>query len=234
MTTKQVVADAVRSEVANDVVGKISKKFFDLMRRLLWNSEGKALDPERVMWFLQRAGEGVPYNSRHFGRSIYLLECRRHENLLVSEYYPIVLTDDSIGFESYFKSTIKENRYSLTNKINHAFESIPRHPSLDMWMLSKVLGCDRSNLENHGKVMDLHFILQPIMKFVDGKPISLMPKPKIEVYYTRSGPEAHVVDVPSLWAGGETPGEAVDKLFTLLFEKGEPSRRIEYEIVNKY
>ncbi|MEK7139169.1 MAG: hypothetical protein AAB817_00530 [Patescibacteria group bacterium] len=90
MTTQHVVAD--------DALGQISRKVWELMRRVLEGS----VDPERTLALLQPALEGVP-KSRDEGlnHGTYLLECRWSWDKSHSEFATIGLEkcDSGIPFE---------------------------------------------------------------------------------------------------------------------------------------
>lgn len=63
----------VRKSVADDVLGRITRKFVDLVRRL--TAKRKPLDPERTLHIMQLAADGTPDKQYSNSQVDYVLEC---------------------------------------------------------------------------------------------------------------------------------------------------------------
>ncbi|MEK7509649.1 MAG: hypothetical protein AAB605_02970 [Patescibacteria group bacterium] len=173
MTTQHVVAD--------DVLGKISRKVWELIRRVLEGS----IDPERTLALLQPALEGVP--RPHDGKSTrgtYLLESRWSWDNSHREFATIEVEecDLSIQFEDLLNpSASKGDKKWVLGKLKRIFEAqIPMHGGYKMIRLYRVLstrhfgyspGCGLDGTLER-ETVDVHLILKPICEFADdGEPI---------------------------------------------------------------
>ncbi|MFA5070363.1 MAG: hypothetical protein WC528_03715 [Patescibacteria group bacterium] len=176
MTTKHVVAD--------DVLGRISRKVWELIRRVLEGS----VDPKRSAEIVQLALEGVP-EPRDEGSSwgTYVLELHWAWDNGHQEFVTIGIEkfDHPIPFERIIDSSAKqEDRDQLLRELKEASRSIglsapmgsPRMIRLYRVVRVDYFGWDPSlsfgtRLGREGAV-DLHFILNPICDFDDDdKPI---------------------------------------------------------------
>jgi hypothetical protein len=173
MTTKHVVAD--------DVLGRISRKVWELTRRVL---EGSA-DPERVLAILQPAFEGVPKpNNEGCSHGTYLLESHWAWDSFHYEFATIGLEkgESDIPFEGLLDPLVPEEKKArllkMLRRIYDAQISIPL--SSKMRRLYRVLGARYFGYEPgcgldgtlKREAVDVHLILQPLFDFNDkGEPI---------------------------------------------------------------
>ena len=189
MTRKHVVADGV--------LGKVSRKVWELNRRIL---EG-TIDPKRTLWILQKAIEGIPNPqiSREWSGDTYLLECSWAFDHSHREFATFTLEEwdhskdlDEVPDPSLEKildpSFTKFDKKLILKKLKRIFEAqVPTHGSYRMTRLYRVLKrgffgyqsgittrskglCIDGHLEQ--EVVDFHLILHPICDFDDnGEPI---------------------------------------------------------------
>lgn len=170
MTTKHVVAD--------DVLGKVSRRIWELIRRVLEGS----VNPDRVRALLQLALEDIPKpRDERSNWGTYLLECRWEFDDLHLEVATVALekSDWPIPFERLLdKATPRAQRDQLLVKLRRVYEAqVPIHGSHRMVRLYRVLS---TVYFGHSLTTgDLHFILNPICDFDSkGNPIPC----KLEVY----------------------------------------------------
>lgn len=173
MTTKHVVAD--------DVLGKIGRRTWELMRRVL---EGST-DHERAIALLQPALEGIPEpHDEGCSWGTYLLECYWAWDNFHFEFATIGLEkcDSAIPFEDLLNPVVPEEKKTLLLKmLKQIYEAqVPRHGSYQMLRLYRVLsrrnfgyrpGHDPGGTLERDAV-DVHLILKPVCDFnKDGEPV---------------------------------------------------------------
>jgi len=161
MTAKHVVAD--------EVLGKVAKRFWELMRRIM---EG-AVDPGRALYLLQLSLEGVSKDPD----KTYVLESGWAWDHSHREYASICFEDyeSEISFEDILNPSIpEEEKKFLLSQIKDIFDGqVPKHGSYNMVRVYRVLNNPYPNkhVDNDGSV-DLHFVLKPIFDFdSNGKPV---------------------------------------------------------------
>jgi hypothetical protein len=180
MTAKHVVAD--------DTLGKIARKVWELNRRIL---EGSIL-PERTLAMLQWIIEGVPRPkiSKEYSGGTYLLESNWAFDHSHREFATFTLEEGTQPApEKILDPSLPEwERKWLLKTLKKIFDAqVPKHGSYRMTRLYRVL--DRNffgyqpGIEHHSQkatmdgrleqeVVDFHLILQPICDFDDdGNPI---------------------------------------------------------------
>jgi hypothetical protein len=179
MTTKHVVAD--------DILGKISRKVWELNRRVLEGS----IDPERVLFMLQETIEGIPKPKilKEYGGT-YLLESNWAFDHSHREFATFTLEEGTLlAPEKILDSSLpKWEKKWFLETLKKIFDAqVPKDGCYRMTRLYRVL--DQSffgyqpGIEYHSQkatmdgqlereVIDFHLILQPICDFNDnGEPI---------------------------------------------------------------
>lgn len=168
MTTKRVVAD--------DLLGKIARKTWELTRRVLQGS----LDPNRVLRLLQQILEGVPepdFDGSTYGT--YVLESHWAYDNTHTEFATIALekSDSPIAFEEILNpsasTTDKENLLSILERIFRGHVPEGEMVRLYRVLSTRTIGHDGHNLPRTvGRVVDVHLIMKPICDFdEEHKPI---------------------------------------------------------------
>ncbi|MEK7139607.1 MAG: hypothetical protein AAB817_02810 [Patescibacteria group bacterium] len=166
MTTKHVVAD--------DLLGQISRKVWELLRRILEGS----VDPVRTMAIMQLAFEGVPQPLGK-GSSEYLLESRWSWDNSHQEFATIGLEecDSDVRFEDILDPTVSaEKKDKLLAMLRRIYEAqVPAHGGRKMLRLYRVCRTTYFGYSpGHGldgrleqDAVDIHFMLRPLFDFND-------------------------------------------------------------------
>lgn len=168
--------------VADDVLGNIARKVWDLIRRIM---EGSA-DPKRVLAILQWAQNGVP-KPHNEGSSwgTYLLESSWAYDNSHREFATINLEkcDSDVPFEDILNSSVPDGtRLTLYRMLERIYEAqSPSHGSRKMVRLYRVLGVNHfgilPGINDEGVVfrtgaVDMHLVLLPICEFTsDSVPV---------------------------------------------------------------
>lgn len=159
--------------VADDILGKLTRKFWEMLRRVL---EGSIMS-ERASFFLQRALESPSTRRLPPGPgdvAVYLLQCRWSYDKRNYEFATISLEwggDGTVFFEDLFKPDLSsDNRTFLMNTLQRLYNAqIPDHGSRKMLRLYRVLnrhyfGIDDETTEN-AQLRDIHFSLELVCEF---------------------------------------------------------------------
>ncbi len=159
-----------RHVVADDVLGNLYRKFWDLTRRIL---EGGA-DAERAKFFLQTALE-APSKPNNESSRRYVLESHWAWDNFHYEFATISIEKyDGLFFESLLDSELTEkNKKELMEMLQQLHDGHQGHHGPTMVRLHRVLGRGYFGFSPHmnlGKwsereTVDLHFSLLPICDF---------------------------------------------------------------------
>jgi hypothetical protein len=155
MTTKHVVAD--------EVLGKIAKRFWELMRRIMEGS----VNPDRALNLLQLSLEGV--SKTQSSSKTYILESEWVWDHSHHEYATITLEnyESETSFEDILGSSISKDRTNyLLDLIKTIFDKqVPKHGSFKMLRLYRVIDCSFQSQITNDKDVDLHFVMKPLFDF---------------------------------------------------------------------
>ena len=169
-----------QSTVADDVLGKVTRKVLELYRRVLQGS----VNLKRVHKILQMALEAPPkpnYEGSSWGS--YILECEWSWDNTHREYATIGLEkcDSEIPFEQLLDpSTSDYQRENLLEMLNRVYDAqVPRHGSRCKLRFYRVLTrgfgfhpLDRESIPSEVGVLDVNLVLKPLFDFNDqGNPI---------------------------------------------------------------
>jgi len=170
MTTKHVVAD--------DVLGKISRRIWELMRRIL---EGST-EPNRALFYLQQSLEGVPRPQSSYKN--YLLESRWSWDGSHREFATVCLEpgDSEATFEDVLNPLIPEkNKRFILTLLKEIYDTqTPAYDGHKMLRVYQVLGRNflgyspGSGIDGtlNSNTVHLNFVLKPLFDFNDmGNPI---------------------------------------------------------------
>ena len=173
MTTKHVVAD--------DVLGKISRKVWELYRRVFEGS----VDLGRVLFFLQEAIEGAPKSRQEESSwGTYLLENLWSWDNAHREFATICIEkcDSSIPPEEILNTSVPEEKKEwLLNHLKRLFYAqVPSHGLFKMVRLYRVAAMSyfdyNPNWGQYGilssEEVDVHLTLRPLFDFDEnGNPV---------------------------------------------------------------
>lgn len=164
--------------VADDALGRITRKLWDLLRRVL---EGSVV-VERASFFIQRAIENPPTAKRPGPGdvAIYVLESYWAYDKANYDLATITLEwggEETLFFEDLFRADLSSNgRTYLMGTLRRVYEAqIPDHCRRKMMRLYRVgyRNCfGRFEGPPARTLSDIHFSLEPICEFTEhGEPV---------------------------------------------------------------
>lgn len=172
MTDHKTVTDDV---LAN--VGKITRKFADLVRRL--TAKTRPLDPERTLHIMQIAADGTPAKRYSNQQIDYVLECSWAYDHGHEEFTTISVEEcdrEWLCFDRLLDPTLPTKQKDDALKyLKRIYEQIPSHGSHRMNRLYKITsqrfhgyspGWGLRGTVTKGMV-DMHMVLKPICEFDD-------------------------------------------------------------------
>jgi len=168
-----------KNAVADDVLGRITRKFMDLLRRTLEGSANAA----RVSFFLQRAIENPP-NAWRPGRNecaVYILESSWRDCRNDYEFATITMAschEGALFFEDLLREDLtSDNRKYLMKRLEPAFSQFTHGSSFVRWRVLRLYRVSSRNCFGDSEgvltrtLTDIHFTLKPICEFTGHGPV---------------------------------------------------------------